>query len=68
MELLPLNVCINQVSDVIKRVLNKLTKHVIQKLPSVGTKSRFMSEDLILSQLQVAEGMLKDIDKDKGNC
>lgn len=29
MELLSLNVCMNQVSDVIKRVLNKLTKHVI---------------------------------------
>ena len=42
MELLSLNVCLNEVSDVIKRVLNELTKNIIQKLPSLGTKSRFL--------------------------
>ena len=52
-ELLSLNVSMNKVNDVIKIVLKKLAKKGITKLSSVGTRSRFMSEALILAQLQV---------------
>ena len=68
MELLSLNVSMNKVNNVIKIVLKKLAKKGITKLPSVGTRSRFMSEALILAQLQVSEEMLHNIEKDTGNC
>ena len=45
-----------------------MQKKGITKLPSVGTRSRFMSETLILAHLQVSEEMLYNIGKDTGNC
>ena len=68
MELLLLNISMNKVNAVIKVVLKKLAKKGITKLLSVGTRSRFMSEALILAQLQVLEEMLGNIEKDTGNC
>jgi E1A/CREB-binding protein len=68
MELLSLNVSMNKVNDVIKIVLKKLAKKRISKLPSVGTRSRFMSEALIIAQIQVSAEMLDSVEKDTGNC
>ncbi|XP_065679669.1 uncharacterized protein LOC136094052 [Hydra vulgaris] len=68
MELLSLNVSMNKVTDVIKIVFKKLAKKEISKLPSVGTKSKLMSEALVLALIQVSEEMLDSVEKDTGNC
>ena len=58
----------NKVNEVITIVFNKLTKLDKEKLPSNGTKSRFITEALALAQLQVAEEMIHTVKSNSGIC
>ena len=70
MELVPLNVSINKVNDVIEVVLHTLTNKDVSKirLPSDGFRKRVMEEARLIAQMQVAEAMLKEGDGVIGNC
>ena len=56
MKLLLPRISMNKMNDVIK------LKNDIHKLPSAGTKIQFMPKTLTLSQVQVSEALVKDID------
>ena len=70
MELVSLNVSINKISDVIRVVVNNLTKSGGSKLrlPSDGSKKKIVEEALVLAQLQIAEAMLEEGDQSLGSC
>lgn len=69
MELLSLNVSMNKVNDVIRTVIQKLTKKSVGRLPSNAVKSRLLLEARHLAHVQVAEAMLEGgVDGLKGNC
>ena len=67
MALLPLNVSINKIDQVIKMILNKLAKKGIKRLPSAGIKAGLTQEALFLGQIQVAGAMLEDVSGGTGN-
>ena len=60
MKFLSINLSMKSVNEVVKVVLNKLTKKNVSRLPSAAVKCRLMPEDSILGQFQVAEAMLEN--------
>ena len=68
-DLLSMDVSMNQVNNVIKTVLKKLTSKSVSTLKSVGLKLRLLLEARWLAKCQVAADMETDtINPDESNC
>ena len=60
-----------KIPQIIKTVLGGLTQYNVtnMRLPSAGTRSKFLNEALVIGNMQVAESMLESgVDGNFGNC
>ena len=70
MDLISYNVSLKQIDQVMRTVLKKFTNKDVLLLPSMGTKSRLSLEARHISDVQVAQAVLRGADTSDliGNC